>query len=120
MKTLSIVIPAYNEERFIGTLLDKTFGSLRWRYFGPRPLIEDNSVRSDPSLTSNLRVTRKLTQKSELTLDVFNLFDRKDHDVDYAYVSQITPAAGLGLPVTPPVTLAGQEQVAGEVAQGRA
>ena len=25
----------------------QTFGSLRWRYFGPRALIEDNSVRSD-------------------------------------------------------------------------
>jgi len=44
-----------------------------------------------------------------------NLLNRRDHDVDYAYVSQITPAAGLGLPATPPTTLAGQEQVANAV-----
>jgi len=43
---------------------------------------------------------------------VLNLANRKDHDVDYAYVSQITPADGLGLPVAPPTTSAGQEQVA--------
>jgi hypothetical protein len=44
--------------------------------------------------------------------EVLNLLNRRDHDVDYAYVSQITPAAALGFPVTPPTTLPGQEQVA--------
>ena len=47
--------------------------------------------------------------------EVLNLLDRKDHDIDYAYVSQITPAAGLGLPATPPTTLAAQELVANAV-----
>ena len=35
--------------------------------------------------------------------------------VNNAYVSQITPAVGLGLPATPPTTLAGQELVANAV-----
>ncbi len=67
--------------------------SLQWRYLGPGPLIEDNSVRSTPSLTTNLRVTRKLGalfgKNSELTLDVFNLLDRKVSDIQYFYESQL-------------------------------
>jgi outer membrane receptor protein involved in Fe transport len=57
--------------------------SVQWRYLGSGALIEDNSVRSNPSLTTNLRIGRKLTQHSELTLDVFNLFDRKVNDIEY-------------------------------------
>ncbi|UUZ47403.1 hypothetical protein LP420_29480 [Massilia sp. B-10] len=29
------------------------FGALQWRYFGPRPLIEDNAVRSGATSTIN-------------------------------------------------------------------
>ena len=32
------------------------FGSLRYRHFGERPLIEDNTVRSDPFHSFNLRI----------------------------------------------------------------
>jgi outer membrane receptor protein involved in Fe transport len=63
--------------------------SVQWRYLGPGALIEDNSVRSRPSLTTNLRVGRKLGRDSELTLDVFNLFDRKVNDIEYFYESQL-------------------------------
>ena len=63
--------------------------SMQWRYLGSGALIEDNSVRSRSSLTTNLRVGRKLTQNSELTLDVFNLFDRKVNDIEYFYESQL-------------------------------
>ena len=62
--------------------------SLQWRYLGPGPLIEDNSVRSLSSLTTNLRVSRKLGASAELTLDVFNLLDRKINDIQYFYESQ--------------------------------
>lgn len=62
---------------------------VQWRYLGAGALIEDNSVRSKPSLTTNLRVGRKLTPKSELTLDVFNLFDRKVNDIEYFYESRL-------------------------------
>jgi outer membrane receptor protein involved in Fe transport len=63
--------------------------SIQWRYLGSGALIEDNSVRSSSSLTTNLRVSRKLTPKTELTLDVFNLFDRKVNDIEYFYESQL-------------------------------
>lgn len=63
--------------------------SLQWRYLGPGALIEDNSVRSLSSLTANLRVARKLGDKAELSLDVFNLADRKVNDIQYYYESRM-------------------------------
>jgi hypothetical protein len=63
--------------------------SLQWRYLGAGPLVEDNSVRSRASLTTNLRVSRKLWEKAELTVDVFNLMDRKLNDIEYFYESRL-------------------------------
>ncbi|WP_457426797.1 TonB-dependent receptor [Roseateles sp. P5_E7] len=63
--------------------------SLQWRYLGSGSLVEDNSVRSRSSLTTNLRVSRKLWEKAELTLDVFNVTDRKLNDIEYFYESQL-------------------------------
>jgi hypothetical protein len=63
--------------------------SLQWRYLGSGSLIENNSVRSRSSLTTNLRVSRKLWDKAELTVDVFNLTDRKVNDIEYFYESQL-------------------------------
>jgi hypothetical protein len=70
--------------------------SLQWRYLGPGPLIEDNSVRSHSSLLTNLRVSRKLGSNAELTLDVFNLLDRKVNDIQYFYESQL-PGEGAAV-----------------------
>ena len=63
--------------------------SLQWRYLGAGPLIEDGSVRSSSSLLTNLRISRKLGDNAELTLDVFNLLDRKVNDIQYFYESQL-------------------------------
>ncbi|WP_196888282.1 TonB-dependent receptor [Rubrivivax gelatinosus] len=63
--------------------------SLQWRYLGSGALVEDNSVRSSASLTTNLRIGRQLGARTELTLDVFNLFDRKVNDIEYWYESQL-------------------------------
>lgn len=63
--------------------------SLQWRYLGSGALVEDNSVRSRPSLTTNLRVSRRLWQGAELMLDVFNLFDREVSDIEYFYESRV-------------------------------
>jgi hypothetical protein len=63
--------------------------SLQWRYLGSGPLIEDDSVRSAPAITTNLRIGHKLAQKTELTLDVFNLLGRKVDDIQYFYKSQL-------------------------------
>jgi len=65
------------------------FGMLQYRYFGPRPLIEDNSVRSQSTQVTNLRVGYKVDPKWRVHMDVFNVFDREDHDIDYFYASQL-------------------------------
>jgi outer membrane receptor protein involved in Fe transport len=67
--------------------------SLQWRYLGAGALVEDNSVRSRSSLTHNLRISRKLGRGGELTLDVFNLGNRKVNDIEYYYVSQLAGEA---------------------------
>jgi outer membrane receptor protein involved in Fe transport len=65
------------------------FGTLQYRYFGPRPLIEDDSVRSKATEITNLRVGYKIDPKWRVHMDVYNLFDRKDSDVDYYYASRL-------------------------------
>ncbi|MGB8987058.1 MAG: TonB-dependent receptor [Candidatus Sulfotelmatobacter sp.] len=89
--------------------------SLRLRYFGPRPLTSDAIYTSPSTALVNLGASYKINKNWSLLGEVFNLFNRRDHDVDYAYVSQIMPPVGLGLPATPPTTLAGQAQVASVV-----
>lgn len=72
-------------------------GSVRYRFFGPRPLIEDNSVRSRASQTVNANVAYRLTDNIRLTLDVFNLFGANVSDIDYFYISRLPgePAEGV-------------------------
>jgi hypothetical protein len=65
------------------------FGSVRWRYFGPRPLIEDNSVRSQASSLVNAQVGYRLTKKARLVVDVFNLLNSTASDIDYYYMSRL-------------------------------
>jgi len=65
------------------------FASIRLRYFGPRPLVEDNSVRSSASTLANLRLGYKFDRQTRLALDVYNLFDRKVNDIEYWYESQL-------------------------------
>lgn len=67
------------------------FGSVRLRYFGPRPLIEDNTVRSDDTILVNAQVGYQFNKTWTATVEVLNLLDRKDHDIDYYYESQTTP-----------------------------
>jgi len=69
------------------------FGAFRVRYFGPRPLIEDNSVKSDSTTLANLRLGYRADRRTTLALDVFNLFDRKASDIDYWYESQLSGEA---------------------------
>jgi outer membrane receptor protein involved in Fe transport len=69
------------------------FSSLRLRYFGPRPLIEDNSFRSGETILLSGQVGYHFNQTWTLSAEVFNLLDRRDHDIDYAYESRISPDA---------------------------
>jgi outer membrane receptor protein involved in Fe transport len=70
------------------------FGALRWRYFGPRPLIEDDSVRSKGTSLVNARAGYAFSKTLRLQLDVFNLFNRKDNDIDYFYQSRLAGEPG--------------------------
>lgn len=72
------------------------FGALRWRHIGPRPLIEDASVRSQTSQLLNLRVGYRLAARTQIALDVYNLQDRRVNDIAYWYSSQL---AGEAAPV---------------------
>jgi outer membrane receptor protein involved in Fe transport len=73
------------------------FGHFQVRYFGPRPLVEDNSQRSKATTLAYVRVGYKFTPKAKVSLDVFNLFNRKTSDVDYYYVSRLPgePLSGV-------------------------
>ncbi len=73
------------------------FGALQLRYFGPRPLVEDNSVRSASTSTLNGRIGYKLGTRIHIELEVFNLTNRKASAIDYFYTSRLPgePAAGV-------------------------
>ena len=73
------------------------FGAAQLRYFGPRPLIEDNSARSKSTTTLNGRIGYRINPKMRLELDGFNLTDRKASGIDYYYTSRLPnePAAGV-------------------------
>ena len=77
---------------------DRRFsGSARLRYFGPRPLIEDDSVRSRETSLLNAQASYRLKNHTRLIVDAFNLFDRKASDIDYYYTSRLPgePASGI-------------------------
>ena len=65
------------------------FGALQLRYFGPRPLVEDNAVRSKATATLNGRVGYKFNPKLKLELEGFNLTNRRDSAIDYYYPSRL-------------------------------
>jgi hypothetical protein len=75
----------------------QVFGSIRLRHFGPRALIEDQSVKSDPTTLWNGEVGARLTGRARLVLEMYNLFDAKVSDIDYYYTSRLAtePAEGL-------------------------
>jgi hypothetical protein len=64
-------------------------GALRLRYFGPRPLVEDNSVRSQASTTLNGRIGYRIRKDLRVELEGFNLANRKVSAIDYYYASQL-------------------------------
>jgi len=65
--------------------------SLRLRYFGPRDLTSDGLYRSHATALVNGEVGYRISETWRFSAEFLNLLDRKDHDIDYAYESQITP-----------------------------
>ncbi|MEX0139381.1 TonB-dependent receptor [Massilia sp. LMS1-1-1.1] len=72
-------------------------GAFQLRYFGPRPLIEDNSVRSASTTLAYARVAYQINRKTRVSLDVFNLFDKRASDIDYYYASRLPGEAAEGV-----------------------
>jgi outer membrane receptor protein involved in Fe transport len=69
--------------------LHRVFGSLRLRYFGPRPLIEDGSVESSASALVNGRLGYAFPNGLRLALEGFNLLDEDASDIEYLYESRL-------------------------------
>jgi hypothetical protein len=84
---MGVTVPAFHD----------FFGSLRWRYFGPRPLIEDDSVRSHQTSLFYFDFGHPVTKDLRLTFSIFNLFNTQASDIDYYYTSRLPgePAAGV-------------------------
>jgi outer membrane receptor protein involved in Fe transport len=75
------------------------FGALQLRHFGPRPLTEDNSVRSKGTTTLNGRIGYKINPKTRIELEGFNLTNRRDSAIDYYYPSRLaTEPVGSATP----------------------
>lgn len=72
------------------------FGGARYRHFGAAPLIEDNSVRSDPTTVVNLELGYRFARRFAVSLAAYNVFDSTDNDITYFYESQLP---GEGAPV---------------------
>jgi hypothetical protein len=65
------------------------YGALQLRYFGPRPLLEDNSVRSRSTTTLNGRVGYRISRNVRVDFEGFNLANRRDSAIDYYYASRL-------------------------------
>ncbi len=67
--------------------------SLRLRYFGPRDLTSDAFYRSSETLLLSAGVSYRINKTWRISAEVLNLLNRRDHDIDYAYESRVTPTA---------------------------
>jgi hypothetical protein len=70
--------------------------SLRLRYFGPRDLTSDGPYQSSQTVLLNGEVGYQFFKKWHIAAEFLNMLDRKDADIDYAYVYQIAPTAAPG------------------------
>jgi hypothetical protein len=80
--------------------------SLRLRFFGPRDLTSDGIYRSKATALLNGEVGYRFNPKWRVSAEFLNVLNRKDHDIDYAYTSRLTPTAasaftGVFHPVEP-------------------
>lgn len=65
------------------------FGGVNWRYFGPRPLVEDNSVRSRHTAPLSAQLGYRFSDTLTARLDGFNLLNQRASQIDYFYASRL-------------------------------
>jgi outer membrane receptor for Fe3+-dicitrate len=66
-------------------------GSIRLRYFGPRDLTSDGVYQSSETILLNAEAGYQINKTWRVSAEVLNVLDRRDHDIDYAYESRVTP-----------------------------
>ena len=73
------------------------FGSVRLRHFGPRPLLDDNSVKSNSTSTVNGEIGYKFSDRLRFIVEGFNLFNVEVSDIDYYFASRLPgePVGGV-------------------------
>jgi hypothetical protein len=76
------------------TVRSGPFGSLRLRHFGPRPLIEDNSMQSKQTSIVNGELGYKFSDHIRLVAEGFNLLDAEVSDIDYFFESRLRNEPG--------------------------
>jgi hypothetical protein len=67
------------------------WGSVRLRAFGPRNLTSDAIYQSSSTILVNAEVGYHFNPHWRISAQLLNLLNRDDHDIDYAYISRITP-----------------------------
>jgi outer membrane receptor protein involved in Fe transport len=75
----------------------KMFGSIRLRYFGPRTLIEDNSIQSKATTLLNVEAGYQVTKAMRVNLELFNLANETVSDIDYYFASRLPGEAAEGV-----------------------
>ncbi len=73
------------------------YGAARVRHFGERPLIEDNSARSDPTTVVNAMLGYRWDDDHwDVRGELLNVFDSDDDDITYFYESRLRTPFGPG------------------------
>ncbi len=67
---------------------DDINAALRVRRIGPRPLIEDNSVRAPATTVANFHIGKRFG-RFEIGADLLNVFNTRRADADYYYASRL-------------------------------
>jgi hypothetical protein len=73
------------------------FADLRFRYFGPRALVEDNSASSRATQTFDLSVGYRKPRMT-IAVEFLNLFNSNGHDIDYYYGTGLKTDPGFPFP----------------------
>lgn len=72
------------------------FGALRYRYFGSRPLTEDNAFTSPATGLLNGQIGYRFENGWRIQLDAFNLTNSESDQITYAYGSLLKSDALFG------------------------
>jgi TonB dependent receptor-like, beta-barrel/TonB-dependent Receptor Plug Domain len=64
-------------------------GALEFRYIGAHPLIEDDSIRSEPHVSWNMNIGYDFGSGWTTQLGIFNLFNSEQNAAEYYYVDRL-------------------------------